>query len=81
VYDPAVRWRRFYVVSFGMSVLWIGFITHWMVDWCVRIGCILNIPAVVMGRGAHSSPSQLNTSRFQPKIHPLTPTKRPSSNP
>jgi sodium/potassium/calcium exchanger 4 len=32
-----------------MSIVWIGFITHWMVEWCVRIGCILHIPAVVMG--------------------------------
>jgi sodium/potassium/calcium exchanger 4 len=32
-----------------MSIAWIGFITHWMVEWCVKIGCMLNIPAVVMG--------------------------------
>jgi sodium/potassium/calcium exchanger 4 len=32
-----------------MSIVWIGFITHWMVEWCVRIGCILKIPSVVMG--------------------------------
>jgi len=32
-----------------MSIVWIGFITHWMVEWCVRIGCILNVPSVVMG--------------------------------
>ena len=32
-----------------MSIAWIGFITHWMVEWCVRIGCMLKIPAVVMG--------------------------------
>ena len=43
------RWEKFYIVSFAMSILWIGFITHWMVEWCVRIGCILNIPSVVMG--------------------------------
>lgn len=43
------KWRKWYMVSFFMSIAWIGFITHWMVEWCVRIGCILNIPAVVMG--------------------------------
>ena len=32
-----------------MSILFIGFITHFMVEWCTRIGCILNIPPVVMG--------------------------------
>lgn len=43
------KWKKWYIVSFAMSVAWIGFITHWMVEWCVRIGCILKIPAVVMG--------------------------------
>ena len=43
------KWQKWYIVSFLMSIAWIGFITHWMVEWCVRIGCILNIPAVVMG--------------------------------
>ena len=43
------RWEKWYVVSFVMSIVWIGFITHWMVEWCVRIGCILNVPSVVMG--------------------------------
>ena len=42
-------WRKWYLVSFFMSIAWIGFITHWMVEWCVKIGCMLNIPAVVMG--------------------------------
>ena len=45
--DP--KWEKWYIVSFAMSILWIGFITHWMVEWCVRIGCILNVPSVVMG--------------------------------
>ena len=43
------RWEKWYISSFAMSIVWIGFITHWMVEWCVRIGCILHIPAVVMG--------------------------------
>ena len=43
------RWEKWYAASFAASVLWIGFITHWMVEWCVRIGCVLKIPAVVMG--------------------------------
>ena len=43
------KWEKWYIVSFAMSIAWIGFITHWMVEWCVRIGCILKIPAVVMG--------------------------------
>jgi K+-dependent Na+/Ca+ exchanger-like protein len=43
------KWEKWYVLSFAMSIVWIGFITHWMVEWCVRIGCILKIPSVVMG--------------------------------
>jgi sodium/potassium/calcium exchanger 4 len=34
------KWEKWYVLSFAMSIVWIGFITHWMVEWCVRIGCI-----------------------------------------
>ena len=37
-------WRKWYLVSFFMSIAWIGFITHWMVEWCVRIGCMLKMP-------------------------------------
>ncbi len=43
------KWKKWYPLSFVMSILFIGFITHFMVEWCTRIGCILNIPPVVMG--------------------------------
>jgi sodium/potassium/calcium exchanger 4 len=43
------KWKTWYPMSFLMSIVFIGFITHFMVDWCTRIGCILKIPPVVMG--------------------------------
>jgi len=43
------KYRKYYIMSFLMSIGWIGFITHWMIEWCVVIGCVLNIPNVVMG--------------------------------
>lgn len=41
-------WEKWYLVSFSVSVVWIGFIAYFMVDWCVAIGCILGIPNSVM---------------------------------
>jgi len=43
------KWKTWYPMSFLMSIVFIGFITHFMVEWCTRIGCILKIPPVVMG--------------------------------
>jgi len=43
------KWQKWYLVSFIMSIAWIGLISYWMVDWCARIGCILNIPSLIMG--------------------------------
>mmetsp|Transcript_7169 Transcript_7169/g.25236 ORF Transcript_7169/g.25236 Transcript_7169/m.25236 type:complete len:598 (-) Transcript_7169:255-2048(-) len=43
------KWEKWYLVSFGMSILWIAGISLLLVDWCARIGCILDIPLVVMG--------------------------------
>ena len=43
------RWKAWYTATFLMSILFIGLITHFMVEWCTRIDCILNIPPVVMG--------------------------------
>ena len=43
------RWDKWYLVSFVMSIAWIGLISWYMVEWCVAIGCILKIPLSVMG--------------------------------
>ncbi|KAK3252994.1 hypothetical protein CYMTET_37735 [Cymbomonas tetramitiformis] len=42
-------WQKWYPLTFAMSILWIGGLTYLMVDWVNRIGCILGVPAVVMG--------------------------------
>lgn len=43
------KWASYYMLSFFMSILWIAGISWGMVDWTAMIGCILDIPAVVMG--------------------------------
>lgn len=42
-------WEKWYFASFLISIGYIGVISHFMVEWCARIGCLLKIPAVVMG--------------------------------
>lgn len=37
------------MLSFVNSILWIGVITWFMVDWANFIGCVLEVPAVAMG--------------------------------
>eukprot|EP00241_Pyramimonas_parkeae_P003940 CAMPEP_0114251546 /NCGR_PEP_ID=MMETSP0058-20121206/15329_1 /TAXON_ID=36894 /ORGANISM="Pyramimonas parkeae, CCMP726" /LENGTH=623 /DNA_ID=CAMNT_0001365357 /DNA_START=658 /DNA_END=2526 /DNA_ORIENTATION=- len=43
------RFEQWYVLSFVNSILWIGVITWFMVDWANFIGCVLEVPAVAMG--------------------------------
>jgi len=43
------RFQSLYLVSFGMSIIWIGILSFIMVDFASRAGCILNIPGIVMG--------------------------------
>jgi len=43
------KWDKWYMVSFITSIGWIGLISWYMVEWCVVIGCVLNIPLSVMG--------------------------------
>eukprot|EP00976_Prorocentrum_cordatum_P016302 327399-Prorocentrum_minimum.AAC.1 len=43
------NWEKWYFVSFATSILWLGFISYIMVEWAAKIGCILNIPDIVMG--------------------------------
>jgi K+-dependent Na+/Ca+ exchanger-like protein len=41
--------KKWYVVTFVMSILWISALSYVMVEVAVRMGCILQIPTVVMG--------------------------------
>lgn len=43
------KWRKFYVLTFIMSLVWIGVFTHFMVDWVTGVGCFFNVSAVFMG--------------------------------
>jgi K+-dependent Na+/Ca+ exchanger-like protein len=38
-----------YFVTFIMSILWIGALSYYMVEWAAKLGCLLNIPPAVMG--------------------------------
>jgi K+-dependent Na+/Ca+ exchanger-like protein len=42
-------WERWYLVSFFSSVLWISAISYGMVDAAAVVGCVLDVPEVVMG--------------------------------
>jgi K+-dependent Na+/Ca+ exchanger-like protein len=41
--------HNWYVLSFIMSILWIGVLCHFMVVWATEAACILNISPIVMG--------------------------------
>lgn len=41
--------RPDFIVTFFLSIMWIGFFSYWMVWWAESIGFVLNIPAEVMG--------------------------------
>ena len=43
------KWKEWYWMAFFMSILWIGFLCHFMVDFATRIACTLHISPVVMG--------------------------------
>lgn len=43
------KYRKFYPVSFLMSLLWIGVLTHYMVEWVTAVGCFLEVSPIFMG--------------------------------
>eukprot|EP01052_Picozoa_sp_SAG31_P024892 SAG31_NODE_2148_length_6333_cov_16.166667_6_plen_434_part_00 len=42
-------WEKWYILTFFMSIIWIGLICHFMVEWAVEIGEINGISKAVMG--------------------------------
>jgi len=38
-----------YVVTFLMSIFWIGVLSYYMVEWASKLGCMLNIHPAIMG--------------------------------
>ena len=43
------KWKKWYVVSFVMSIVWIALLCHYMVWAASMIGCIWEIDPIVMG--------------------------------
>lgn len=43
------KWKKWYLVSFLTSIAWIALISYLMVESTAKIGCILDIPSIVMG--------------------------------
>ncbi|CAM9541566.1 unnamed protein product [Ectocarpus fasciculatus] len=43
------RWEQWYVVSFLMSLAWIGVLTHYMVVWVNALGCFFEVSPIFMG--------------------------------
>ena len=38
-----------FMITFAMSIVWIGLLSFVMVDFAARLGCVLNVPPLVMG--------------------------------
>jgi Ca2+/Na+ antiporter len=38
-----------YMMTFTMSIFWIGVLSYYMVEWASKLGCILNIHPAIMG--------------------------------
>jgi len=41
--------KQKYVLTFTMSIAWIGILSYYMVEWASKLGCMLNIHPAVMG--------------------------------
>merc|ERR1719440_1758647 len=41
--------KHLYIVTFTSSILWIGILSFFMVEWASKLGCMLNIHPAVMG--------------------------------
>merc|ERR1719240_1080711 len=41
--------KHLYIVTFTTSILWIGVLSYFMVEWASKVGCMLNIHPAIMG--------------------------------
>ena len=41
--------EHMYLVTFSMSIIWIGVLSYLMVDFAARAGCVLRVPGILMG--------------------------------
>merc|ERR1711871_1496139 len=62
--------KKYYLLTFFMSILWIAFCSYWMVWWATEVCFALNVPVPVMGLtilAAGTSVPDLLTSMFVAK--------------
>ena len=43
------RWKKYYVLTFFCSVIWIGILAWYLVAWASHVGCVLKIPDIIIG--------------------------------
>ena len=43
------RWETWYIGTFTMSIVWIGLLSFFMVDFATRAACVLHIEEIVIG--------------------------------
>jgi len=43
------RWKKFYVLTFFCSVIWIGILAWFLVAWASHVACVLKIPDIIVG--------------------------------
>jgi len=41
--------KHWYIVTFTMSIVWIGILSYFMVEWASKLGCMLGIHPAIMG--------------------------------
>ena len=43
------RWKKFYVLTFFCSIIWIGILAWYLVAWASHVACVLKIPDIIIG--------------------------------
>ena len=43
------KWKKYFVATFGVSLIWIAFYSYMLVWWATIVGDVVGIPTVVMG--------------------------------
>jgi sodium/potassium/calcium exchanger 4 len=43
------KWKSFYVLTFFTSIVWIGILAWYLVAWASHVGCVMNIPDIIIG--------------------------------
>jgi K+-dependent Na+/Ca+ exchanger-like protein len=43
------RWKKYYVLTFFCSIIWIGILAWYLVSWASHVACVLKIPDIIIG--------------------------------